>query len=265
MNLTKDLYEIIFSSSNKNANKVFNYSILILILLNVVTMIIEPSINNNSIKQSINLFESMSLIVFIIEYILRFIAAGNYYKNINPWKSRLKYVITPMAIIDLLAILPFMLPFVFRVDLRAIRIVRLFRVFRILKFGRFSKDMIKIIQVLKNKSNELISSVFVVFTLMLMASTTMYYIESEAQPEVFRSVFDSMWWATATLTTVGYGDIIPITVAGKFLAALIAILGIGIVAIPAGIIASGFMELLNHTKCTCPKCGEIFEGGINNE
>jgi len=261
MNPSKYLYNIIFDSSKSSSksNKLFNYTIIILILLNVISMVVEPSIENILAKQLISHFENISLVIFIIEYLLRFIAAGHYYKNTTHWLSRIKYVFTPIALIDLSAILPFMLPFVFRIDLRAIRTVRLFRVFRILKFGRFSKDMLKVIQVIKNKSNELISSVFVVFTLMIMASTTMYYIESEAQPEVFKSVLDAMWWATATLTTVGYGDIFPITALGKFLAAIIAVLGIGIVAIPAGVIASGFIEIIHKSECVCPNCGEIIE------
>ena len=142
-----------------------------------------------------------------------------------------------------------------------LRIIRLFRVFKI---NRYTNALVSIAKVFKNKQSELLSSIFVVLLLMIVASVLMYGVENKAQPEVFRNAFDALWWALATLTTVGYGDIYPITVLGKILSAIIAILGIGLVAVPTGIISAGFMENMNQTKekCKpeefkyCPYCGK---------
>ena len=145
-----------------------------------------------------------------------------------------------------------------------LRIIRLFRVFKI---NRYTSALTSIVRVFKNKQNELLSSIFVVLLLMIVASVLMYSVENNAQPEVFRNAFDALWWALATLTTVGYGDIYPITVLGRILSAIIAILGIGLVAVPTGIISAGFMENINEDKeCKkesekenikyCPYCGK---------
>lgn len=141
-----------------------------------------------------------------------------------------------------------------------LRIIRLFRIFKI---NRYTDAFTSITKVLINKKNELLSSIFVVLLLMIVASVLMYSIENRVQPEVFRNAFDALWWALATLTTVGYGDIYPITVIGKILSAIIAILGIGLVAVPTGIISAGFMESLEKNKDSndteikyCPYCGK---------
>ena len=141
-----------------------------------------------------------------------------------------------------------------------LRIIRLFRVFKI---NRYTNALVSIVKVFKNKQSELLSSIFVVLLLMIVASVLMYGVENKAQPEVFRNAFDALWWALATLTTVGYGDIYPITVLGKILSAVIAILGIGLVAVPTGIISAGFMENMNKSQeCElekikyCPYCGK---------
>ena len=171
-----------------------------------------------------------------------------------------------MALIDLVSILPFYLPFVFNVDLRILRTLRLFRLLRIVKVNRYTYAIQKVLEVIKNKSTELISSIFVIFILMLISSVLMYSVESPVQPEVFKNGFSGLWWAVATFTTVGYGDIYPITDIGRFFSAIIALLGIGLVAVPTGIITSGFMEAnsneetakdsLEEQKHFCPYCGK---------
>lgn len=136
-----------------------------------------------------------------------------------------------------------------------LRIVRLFRVF---KLNRYTSALSTIATVFKKKKSQLISSIFVVLLLMIIAAVLMYSIENEAQPDVFENAFSALWWAIATLTTVGYGDIYPVTVLGKILSAVIALLGIGLVAVPTGIISAGFMETIDHDeeKCYCPYCGK---------
>lgn len=172
------------------------------------------------------------------------------------------FVITPMALIDLAAILPFYIPFLIAIDLRVLRMFRVFRLLRIFKANRYTRALSTVLSVIKAKAEQLLSSLFVIIVLVVIASVMMFNIENAAQPDKFKSVFDGMWWAVATFTTVGYGDIYPITAAGKILSAIIAILGIGLVAIPTGIITSGFTEMLTkrHSfKIVCPHCGQEIE------
>ena len=256
-NMKRRVFDILDKEEqNGLLEKIVDIFILSLIVLNVVAVIAETATKSQEWIRFFNVFEIVSIIIFTIEYILRLWVSDLYRPDMPAWKARLKYASSGMAIIDLLATFPFYVPFLIRIDLRALRVLRLFRLLRIFKTNRYTNGMTKVITVIKNKSSELISSVIVVSTLMVMSSALMYNIENTAQPEVFKSMFDAMWWSTATLTTVGYGDIYPITVLGKVLAAIIALLGIGIVAIPTGIIAGGFMELVKKDKVICPHCGK---------
>jgi voltage-gated potassium channel len=169
-----------------------------------------------------------------------------------------------MGIIDLIAIIPFYLPFIFPFDLGVIRILRLFRLLRIFKLGRYSKSLKTITYIFKETKSELSITVFITFILMILSSTLMYYIEHDDQPELFASIGDAFWWAIATLTTVGYGDVYPVTGLGKLLSGIIALIGIGFVALPTGIISSAFIEKIQTDKkrkekesiCECPHCGK---------
>ena len=177
-----------------------------------------------------------------------------------------------MALMDLLAILPFYVPFIIPVDLRVLRTLRVTRLLRLFKVNRYSSALATIGKVFKRKGSQLVASMFIVSLLMLIASVLMYSIENAAQPNVFHNAFDALWWAIATLTTVGYGDIYPITAGGKMLSSVIAILGIGLIAVPTGIISAGFMETIEpeiaekesaekpyDEKCYCPYCGNRIE------
>lgn len=181
-------------------------------------------------------------------------------------------MISPLALVDLLAILPFYLPMIMPVDLIGIRAVRLIRLLRIFKLNRYSDALISICSVFKNKSREIFASLFFVLILLVVASLLIYYAEHDAQPKQFQNAFSGLWWAVATLTTVGYGDIYPITPIGRLLGAVIAILGIGMVAVPTGILSAGFVEVLekknqnpeinpnfsesDSEKKYCPFCGK---------
>ena len=139
------------------------------------------------------------------------------------------------------------------------RILRLFRLLRIFKLGRYSKSLKTIIEVLKETKSELVISTFMAFILLVLSSTLMYYLETDAQPEQFPSILHSFWWAIATLTTVGYGDVYPITIMGKILSSIIALIGIGFIALPTGIISSAFINRISKEKdqCkNCPHCGK---------
>jgi voltage-gated potassium channel len=206
-------------------------------------------------------FEIFSVVVFSIEYFLRILCA-----NVNPKyrqlvTGNLRFATTPLAIIDLLAILPFYLPFV-GIDLRFIRALRIFRLFRIFKIARYLRALDLIKDVVKSKREELIISLVFTLFLLLISSTVMYYVEHDAQPEHFSSIPQTMWWGIATLTTVGYGDLFPITAIGKILGGIIAIIGIGLFALPTGILASGFSDELSRRKVKekcCPACGRELE------
>lgn len=180
--------------------------------------------------------------------------------DLSPARARLCYMVSFMAVIDLLSILPFYISFI-PVDLRVLRMLRIVRLFRVFKINRYTTALASIGSVFKAKKQQLFSSVFVVLLLMVIAAVLMYNIENAAQPETFDNAFSALWWAVATFTTVGYGDIYPVTAAGKILSAIIAILGIGLVAVPTGIISSGFIEQMDSgepetdQKHFCPYCG----------
>jgi voltage-gated potassium channel len=194
-----------------------------------------------------NLIEFWSVMIFTAEYLLRVWSIVEKTKFKNPITGRIKYLVTPLSLIDLLAILPFYIH-VFFLDLRALRIIRLFRLFRLFKIVRYLKAMKIIFDVLKEKKEPLIISIIFIFFLLLFSSCIMYYVENHAQPDKFSSILETMWWGATTLTSVGYGDVYPITPLGKLLGGTMAVLGLGLFAIPTGILASGFTENLLKKK-----------------
>lgn len=269
MNKYKSKKKTIFTIINADdssylPSKLFDILIIILIILSIGSVILSTFDNIPSSILKINTyFEYFSITVFSIEYLLRIWTADLLYKQ-GPLMSRLRYIFSLMAIIDLLAILPFYLPFVTKIDLRSLRTLRLIRMVRIFKLNRYTTALNSVTHVLKKKKEQLLSSMFVVILLMIISSILMYYCEHDAQPDVFKNAFSGLWWAIATLTTVGYGDIYPITVVGKILSTFLALLGIGLVAVPTGIISSGFSEELEESKLQgeedekqyCPYCGK---------
>lgn len=260
------IYNLIRDDDENNlASNIFDGVIITLIIINVITIIADTFNLPPVVSEVFHCVEVVSVIIFSVEYVLRVWTSDLIRPDINPWKARLKYVFSPMALIDFVAIAPFYIPFIVSIDLRILRMLRIVRLFRVFKVNRYTHAMSTIGAVLKQKKSQLLSSIVIVFLLMVMAAVLMYNIESEAQPDAFSNAFDALWWAVATLTTVGYGDIYPVTVLGKFLSAIIALLGIGLVAIPTGIISSGFMECIEKTDAKddeadefeyCPHCGK---------
>lgn len=247
-----------------NHNPLFQKFIYTLIVLNVLSLILA---SYKEIYSNYELFfenfELFSVSIFSVEYVLRFWTADLDYKEGTSDSKRRRFSLSAFGLIDLFAILPFYLPLLFPFDLRILRILRLFRLLRIFKLGRLSKSLQTITSVLKESKPELSITLFVAFILMILSSTLMYYVENEAQPNKFENIGQSLWWSVATLTTVGYGDIYPITGLGKILSSIIALIGIGFVALPTGIISSAFISKMQIEKekrkqCKCPNCGTEF-------
>lgn len=244
---------------NQKGDNLVHYIISGLIILNVITLFLESykelEADYGSIFRTI---EYISILVFTVEYIARIWTADLAYKNKGVLGSRWSYIFSFMGLIDLLSILPFYLPFLFAIDLRVIRTLRLLRLLRILKLNRHSDALRLIATVFKKSKNDIIATVFIVSILLIIAATLMYDIENKAQPDAFKNIGEALWWSVATLTTVGYGDIYPITGIGKLLSGIIALLGIGIVALPTGIISSAYIEEVqnrNQSK-SCPHCNK---------
>lgn len=248
--LKKRVYEILeIAKKNDTASRIFDIFILSLISLNIIAVILS-TVETLSIKyfDFFRFFEVFSVSVFTVEYILRVWSCTANEQFHRPYIGRIKYIATPLAFIDLFAILPFYLPMFIPLDLRFIRAFRLFRIFRIFKMSRYSRSMRTLKEVLKEKKEELLLVVFVAVVLLIIFSSLMYFIEKDVQPEAFSSIPAAMWWGIMTLTTVGYGDIYPITILGKILGVLIAFLGIGLFALPAGILGSGLVEAVQKSK-----------------
>jgi len=235
--------------------------LITLIVLNVLAVIletVEPLATHWA--AFFHLFEKVSVAVFTVEYVLRVWSSTAGERYAHPVFGRVRFALTFFAVIDLLAILPFYLPMVVTLDLRFLRAVRLFRIFRLFKAGRYSRSLKTMGRVFARTRTELSITLFLTLILLVLASGLVYLAEHDAQPETFSSIPAAMWWGAVTLTTVGYGDIYPVTLLGRLLGTVIAILGIGLFALPTAILGSAFMEELTHRKEpsaeVCPHCGK---------
>ncbi len=250
--IRKRLWQILEKGNEDDKASVYTDIFLItLIILNIIAVILETvdSIYANY-KYHFLIFERTSTFIFLIEYILRVwvsIEDVSRQKTLSKFMIRIKYISSWPAIIDLLAVLSGLLPMIFEIDLR---ILRALRMLRLLKFSRYFKVMNLLLGVLKEERQSFLAAMFLLTIAMLIASTGIYIFEKDAQPDKFGSIPEAMWWAVATLTTVGYGDVTPITAMGKIFGALITIIGIGTVALPSGILASGFSDQLKRRKNT---------------
>ena len=251
MYLRKRIYEILNADRRDDVfGRSIDIILIILITLNVIAVILESIPEIESVYgDSFYDFEVLSVSVFTIEYLFRFWTSVEQNTgsglNEHPIRARVRYVFSPMALIDLLAILPFYLSLYLDMDLRALRALRLLR---ILKLSRYSASMTLLADVLREEFMPICAAFFISTVLALIAPTLAYSAEHEMQPDVFRTIPDAMWWAVVTMTTLGYGDMVPITVAGKFVGAVVSILGIGMVALPAGFLASGFSNAIHRRR-----------------
>lgn len=228
-----------------------------LIILSVIAVILdtEPSISRQ-FHVTFRFLEYTAAVFFTIEYFFKLWSCVELPKYRRPILGRMRYMISFFAVVDLVSVLPFFLVESGMEGFLSLRALMLFRIVRILKFGQYSRSMALILRVLKKKRSDIAMAMFIVTVLLIISSSIMYYVEHTAQPIAFQSIPRAMWWGVATLLTIGYGDVYPITAWGKICASLISMLGISIVAIPPGIIVSGFIEELHKKeKHVCPNCG----------
>ncbi|MEE9301066.1 MAG: ion transporter [Alphaproteobacteria bacterium] len=237
--------------------------ILVLIVLNVIAVVIETVAGvRDNFGDSLYVFEVLSVAIFSAEYLLRLWACTCDARYRHPVWGRLRYAVSFMALVDLLAVLPFFLAFVIPADSRFLRVIRLLRLVRVLKIGHYSDSFTLLGHVLAAKRAELLVAVLAVLIMLVVASCLMFYVENGAQPEAFSSIPAAMWWGMATLTTIGYGDIYPVTNLGRLLGGIIGLLGIGIFALPAGILAGGLSDELAQRRRgpeLCPHCGKALD------
>lgn len=230
-----------------------DYFIMLLILANVFAVILETvdPIYAGYERQFFT-FEVVSVVIFSVEYVGRLWSATEHPEYQHPVWGRLRYAVSPYMIIDLIAIAPFYLAAF--VDLRFLRALRLLRFLRLLKITRYTNALQLFARVIRSKRSELTVTSIIGVILLLVASSSMYFAERTAQPEAFSSIPAAMWWGVITLTTVGYGDVTPVTTLGRVLGAAIAVIGIMIFALPASILAAGFIEASREELVRCPHC-----------
>lgn len=248
--LKHKIYDVLVDVEvEKTAERRLAIALMVLIVANGVAVILETVRPLEEQFSSVfYAFEIFSVTIFSIEYLLRVWVANADPKYKGPIIGRLRYMLSPMAVIDLLAIVPFFLPLALTLDLRVLRLLRLFRLFRLFKMTRYVQSLRTFHRVFVAKKEELLITALMIFTLLVLASSAMYALENEAQPDKFSSIPATLWWGVVTLTTIGYGDVYPITAAGKIIGGVFAVLGIGLFALPAGILASGFTEELRKDK-----------------
>ena len=228
--MKKKLWTILEDNTTKKG-RYFDYFIQTLILLSLASFSLDtlPDLSEKT-RLFLGFFEITSIIIFSIEYLLRIYVA----------KNPLKYIFSFYGIIDILAILPFYLNRV--LDLRFLRAFRIFRVFRALKLMRYNKALSRFRLAFKIVREEVILFFLVTLVLIFITSAGIYFFENAAQPEVFKSVFHSAWWSIVTLTTVGYGDVYPITLGGKIFTFFVLMIGVGLVTVPAGLVATALSK-----------------------
>jgi voltage-gated potassium channel len=236
MNIVHVLRKIVLENDTPTG-RVFDYFIQLLILVSLVTFSIEtlPEITENT-RLWLKYIEVITVVIFTIEYLLRIL--------LSP--KRMKFIFSFMGIVDLLAIAPFYLST--GLDLRSIRVFRMFRLLRLFKLLRYNRSVGRFKHAFEEVKNELLFFAIACMFLIYVSAVGIYYFEKDTNGEMFKSIFHSMWWAIATLTTVGYGDAYPITTGGKIFASFIIFIGLGLVAVPTGLIASAFSKAITKDE-----------------
>lgn len=246
----KRLFEIIEVGYDlDNVSRAYDFINVFSIVINVVVSVMSTY---ESVQEKYGLalmiVEGATVVFFGIDYILRLFTAKFLHPHMKESKAVFKYMTSFSGLVDLLSFLPYFLPFFFPSGTAVFRMIRIVRIFRLFKINAYYDSLSVIKDVIAGKKQQLISSVFIIIVLMLASSLCMYSLEHEAQPEVFKNAFSGIWWASSTLLTVGYGDIYPVTILGKLFGIFITFLGVGMVAIPTGIISAGFVDQYSNIK-----------------
>lgn len=244
------LHEILEVGSDfDRVSRVYDFTNAFAIIINLTVSIMYtfPEIREKC-GDLLIVIEEITVAFFALDYFMRIWTAKYLHPTVKEPKAICKYIFSFTGIIDLLSFIPYYLPFFFPGGAVAFRMIRIVRIFRLFKINAYYDSLNVITEVIKGKRQQLISSVFIILILMIASSLCMYGLEHEAQPEVFDNAFSGIWWSASTLLTVGYGDIYPITFMGKLLGIIITFLGVGMVAIPTGIISAGFVDQYTSIK-----------------
>ncbi len=245
----KRIFEVIQIGFDEDwQSRLFDIALMVLILLNLFIAFFSTFDESKPYTHVMHSVELLTVIAFSIEYMLRLWTAEYLYPHMKKTRAIKKYVLSFNGIVDLLAFLPYFLPIFFPMGVVAFRMFRVVRIFRLFRVNAYYDALNVIGEVIVGKKNQIMSSVFIILVLMMASSLCMYSLEHDAQPEVFRNAFSGFWWSVSTLLTVGYGDIYPITFAGRVFGIVITFLGVGLVAIPTGIISAGFVEQYTRLK-----------------
>jgi len=240
-------------------DKILNAFIIVLIVLNVAAVILETVHSiHDQYAVFFHYFDMVSVFIFTIEYILRVWSCNHDPRYQHKFHGRLRYIFSTEALIDLIAILPFYVHVVVGLDLRVLRILRLLRFFRLFRLTAYMKSAKMVRSVFTLRANELKLSFVLITFVIIIASCLMYFAEHDTQPDKFSSIPATMWWAVVTVTSIGYGDMVPVSTLGKTLSGIISFMGLAIFALPAGIITAGFLEEISKAKrkkhIHCPHC-----------
>lgn len=249
MGLRRHVYHQLFARADRSEKlTVFNRFMIVVILAAVAVTIVatEPKIFRPHRELFIALEMTFGLI-FGVEYVGRIWSVAEEAGDEPAWKARLRFMVTPLALIDLVVVVAALMPFFFS-DVALLRIVRLIRLAALAKFGRFSAALRELVRALAERRYELLVTMALAACLLLFGASSLYWAERHVQPDAFGSIPRALWWAIITLTTVGYGDASPITPLGKFLASIVALSGIGLVAMPTGIMASAFSDAMQRQR-----------------
>lgn len=251
-------------------DKILNAFIIILIILNVTAVILETVDSIQArYKHFFHIFDMVSVYIFTVEYVLRLWSSNHDPRYKHSIHGRLRYMVSTDALIDLIAILPFYIHVFVGFDLRVLRILRLLRFFRLFRLTAYMKSAKMVKNVFKMRANELKLSFVLISFIIIIGACLLYFAEHNAQPQKFSSIPATLWWAVVTVTSIGYGDMIPITTVGKILSGLISFSGLAIFALPAGIITAGFLEEISKTRKrkvhNCPHCGMPIEEDHHSE
>lgn len=242
MNLRSKIYEMIETERSSVVSKIYDWAMLFFIVISIIPLAFREQ------NLWFEWFDKVSVSIFIIDYILRWMTADYKLPERKKWVAFLTYPFTAFAIIDLLSILPSVL--VVNKALKLFRITRLLKILRVFKFIRYSKNVQILFRVLRKESRILLTVFWIAVFYILLTALIMFNVEESA---MFEDFFDALYWATTTLTTVGYGDICPSTDVGRVISMLSAILGVAVIALPSGVITASYLDELREMKKTAAK------------